>query len=255
MNSKRIGLALSGGAARCIAHLGVLEALAEMGIKPSAISGVSGGAIVGAFYANGYSPKETLKIIIETSLLKIIRPALNTGLLKMDKAEKIYAEYFKIKEIENLNIPLSIYACDINHGANVSISKGDLIKAVLASTSVPMLFKPIDYMGMQLVDGGIINNMPVETLLDCPLIFGVNVNIINPDWKIDNFYSYFQRNVDIIVTTNIKASIKSCDIFIEPPEMKNISYTDINKADEIFNIGYNYTIKIQDKFNEILKNN
>ncbi|MDQ3190525.1 MAG: patatin-like phospholipase family protein [Bacteroidota bacterium] len=251
--NKEIGLALSGGAARCIAHLGVIQALEEIGIKPAAISGVSGGAIVGAFYANGYSPLQILEIIKKTSILKALSPAFDTGILKMDKAEKVYAEYFKTKEIENLKIPLTVSACDLNKGIIVSISSGDLIKAVIASSSVPMIFKPVEFEGMKLIDGGIINNMPVDPLKNYSIIIGVNVNVINPELKIDSFYSNMQRNIDIIVTTNIKESITMCNLFIEPPEMKNIRLTDINKADEIYTIGYKYTKKNYTKIQEILE--
>ncbi len=253
--NKGIGLALSGGAARCIAHLGVIEALTEIGIKPSAISGVSGGAIVGAFIASGYSPLETLKIIKKTSILKAFTPVLNKGVFKMDKAEKIYAAYFKIREIENLDIPLSVSACDINQGVNISITSGDLIKAVMASSSIPMIFKPVYFNGMELIDGGIINNLPVEPLKDYPLIIGVNVNLINQEQKLDTFYLNTQRSIDIIVTTNIKESITLCNVFIEPPEMKKMHLTDIDKADELFTIGYDYTRKMSSKIQEIIEKN
>lgn len=251
--SKNIGLALSGGAARGIAHLGIIEALAEIGYKPSAISGVSSGAIVGSLYANGYSPRECLEIIKKTSIIKAIRPAFNIGLLHMDKAEKILSQYLQITQIEDLPIPLYISACNIINGEYITFNSGDLIKAVIASSSIPMLFKPVHYNNMQLVDGGIMNNMPVDPLKNCKFIIGANVNIIDPEIEVASFYMDVERSLDLIVTTNIKESIKACHLFIEPPRMKYIRIKDINRADEIFEIGYTYTLKMHDQIRKAIE--
>jgi NTE family protein len=254
-SNKGIAVVLSGGAARCIAQLGVMQALEEMKIPVSAISGVSGGAIVGAFLANNYSPQQTLKIIKDTSLLKIIRPAWDSaGILKMDKAEKIYSDYFKFTKFEELPFPLHISACDVNTGEYVIFSKGNLIKAVIASSSFPPVFKPYKHAGRELIDGGIVNNLPVEPVLGYEKIIGVNINIINSERDLDSLYKYFERTVDIIVTSNITASRNQCHLIIEPPEMKQTYLSDIGKADEMFAIGYDYTLSLKKKITELIKN-
>nr|MBA3901829.1 patatin-like phospholipase family protein [Bacteroidota bacterium] len=207
---------------------------------PAAISGVSGGAIVGAFYCNGYTPQEIIKLIKDTPILKVFSPSWGAGLFKMDRVEKVFEDYLKIKDFEGLKLPLFITACDINLAENIAFSEGDIIKPLLASCAVPPLFKPIAYKGRKLADGGIINNLPVEAVLGYEEILGINVNIINPDASIDSKSNYAERAVDIIVNNNIKQSIAQCTLYMEPPEMKNFSLTDIGKADEMFAVGYDY---------------
>lgn len=238
-----IALVLSGGAARCVAHLGFLQAMEEAGIKPAVISGVSGGAIVGAFYCNGYSPKQILGLVQKTSILKIFSPAWGTGFLKMDKAEKLFVDHLKIKNFEDLPIPLFITACDLNKSENIAFSKGDIIKPLVASCSIPPLFKAVNYAGRNLVDGGVLNNLPVEPVSVYKNILGINVNIINAASSIDSFAQYSERVADIIINNNIKESKKSCSLFLEPDELKYFRLTEIGKAGEIFAAGYDYAKK------------
>lgn len=252
-NKADIGLALSGGAARCIAQLGVLEAFHKMQLPISAISGVSGGAIVAAFYANNYNPREILSIVKETSFIKIMRPAFNIGLLQMKKVEKVLMEYFKINEIENLSIPTTISACNIITGEYVHFTSGNLIKAVVASCSIPLVFKPLRYNNMLLVDGGIINNMEVQSLRKHQIVFGCNVNIIDPDLEINSFALDVERNMDVVVTSNIKDSVKECDLLLEPPEIKKFRLTDIDKADELFKLGYDYALSMEAEIMKVIK--
>lgn len=240
----KIGIALSGGGARGFAHLGVLKALEEIGIQPHMISGVSAGAIGGAFYCYGFSPKETLKILSEHGILGMVSPAFSwKGLLKMDKAEKVYKKYLKDDSFEKLKIPLIIEATDIINVETMRFSKGKLIKAVIASASIPLMFDPVEYEGKMLVDGGLLNNLPAQCLKPhCNKIIAVNVNSIFKDEKIDGLLKTIERNFDIIINNNIKESIAISDIVLEPMYKKNYGIFDLNHAKEIFEMGYEYTI-------------
>jgi NTE family protein len=240
MVKEELTLVLSGGAARCIAHLGVLQALEEVNIKPGMISGVSGGAIVGAFYCQGYTPKEILEIIKETSILKTLRPTWSAGLLKLNKTESIFQKYLKIQVFEKLKIPLFVSACDVENAQNLYFSNGELIPPLLGSCSFPPLFRPVDFEGKKLADGGLLNNLPVEPVKDQQRILGVNVNIIATNTSPDSTAQYTEWVIDVIVNNNIKESIQQCQVFFEPPEMKAYHLTDIGKADELFITGYNY---------------
>ena len=159
----KLGLVLSGGGSRGIAHLGILKVLDEIGIQIDAIAGSSSGAIAGALYASGYSPDDILKIVEETSFLKLIRPAISkTGLLKMDSAEWLYTQYIKKNTFEDLRIPLTITATDLCRGKTVYFSRGELIRPLMASTCIPVMFEPISVNDKLFVDGGLLNNFPAE---------------------------------------------------------------------------------------------
>jgi NTE family protein len=240
----KIGIALSGGGARGFAHLGVLKALEEIGIKPHMISGVSAGAIGGAFYCYGYSPEETLKILSENGILGMVSPAFSwKGLLKMDKAEKIYRKHLKENSFEKLLIPLIIEATDIINVETMRFSKGELIKPVIASASIPMLFQPVEFENRLLVDGGLLNNLPAQCLKPyCDKIIAVNVNSIIKTEKVESMLKTFERTFNIIINNNIKESIAISDVVLEPLHKKIYGILDLDHAKEIFDIGYEYTL-------------
>ncbi|WP_316929017.1 patatin-like phospholipase family protein [Nitritalea halalkaliphila] len=166
MSSKAtLGIALSGGGIRGIAHLGVLQALNDYGIFPTHLSGSSAGAIVGAMYAKGFAPKEIFDIIVQTNYFKFIRPAISwTGILKMDTTEELYRKYLGEDSFESLNVKLTVAATDIQRGKVIYFNQGELIKPVMASSCIPGMFDPIQIGNKILVDGGVLNNLPVEPL-------------------------------------------------------------------------------------------
>jgi NTE family protein len=136
MEKYNLGIVLSGGGARGIAHLGVLKALEEIGVKPDVISGTSAGAIVGSFYASGHKPEEILDIVLNTTLFSSLRPALGRGFLRMDRAELIYKKHLAPATFENLKTPLYISATNIINGEAVYFNEGDLILPIMAASSI-----------------------------------------------------------------------------------------------------------------------
>ena len=140
----KIGLVLSGGGARGIAHLGVIKALQEMGVTFDQIAGTSAGAIAGALTAAGYSPDESLKLIESSSFMKHLRPAWNRmGLLRIDTVVDLYRKQIPHDSFEGLNIPLHVVAVDLNEGEQVIFDEGELIRPVLASCCLPGIFEPM----------------------------------------------------------------------------------------------------------------
>ncbi|WMJ74630.1 patatin-like phospholipase family protein [Cytophagaceae bacterium ABcell3] len=252
MTNKDFALVLSGGAARCIAQLGILQALEENNIKPAVISGVSGGSIVGAFYCNGYTPKETLQIIKETSILKALRPTWSPGLLKLSKAEEIFRKYLKAETFEALETPLFISACDVENPKNIAFSEGEIIPPLLGSCSLPPLFRAVEYNGKKLADGGIVNNLPVEPVKNYKKIIGVNVNLVKTNIPPDSLVHYTEWVIDVVVNNNIKESIKQCHLFLEPPKMKNFHLIDVMKADDMFEVGYKHANENMDKISKLI---
>lgn len=248
----KIGLALSGGGARGVAHLGVLKALLEHGIEPTMISGVSAGAIAGSLYAAGYQPDEVLEIIISTKMFRFLRPAMSrVGILKMERTDELYLKYLTGNSFEALKVPLIVSATNLNRGETVYFDRGELIKPIQASSCIPVLFEPVQINGNTYVDGGILNNLPVEPLLDtCDCIIGVHTNPYDTKQKFTSMRAVMERSLLLAVQYNVKVRIKHCDLFIEPTALKRYATFDIAKAREIFDIGYQHTLGMADQLAE-----
>jgi NTE family protein len=234
-------LVLSGGGARGLAHLGVIKALREMDVYFNSISGVSSGAIAGAFIAEGYGPDETLEIIIESRVLQLLRPVFNDGLFRMDKMEETLLRYFPHNSFEKLKIPLIVSATDINEGHTDYFSSGELVKPLLASCALPVLFEPVMINKTQLLDGGILNNFPVEPFLEDDLaLIGVHVNPWLAEERPDSAWKIMERSILLSIYGSMMMRKQHCQIFLEPDELKRFSIYDIDHAREIFKIGYQY---------------
>jgi NTE family protein len=236
------GLVLSGGGARGFAHLGVLKALKEFKVVINRIAGTSAGSIVGALYAYGYSPDEIVDIITKAGLVKSVRPAWSwTGFLKLDGFRELLKQHLPENTFEALKIPLTIAATDIQQGKIRYFSQGELITPIIASSSIPALFEPVQLQGNVYVDGGILNNLPVEPLLEsCNFIIGVHTNPINQKLDIKNFKEVTERAFMMAIGVNAGISKSKCHVVIEPPALSAYSTLDISKAKEIVDIGYRF---------------
>jgi NTE family protein len=239
----KISLALSGGGTRGIAHLGVIKALMENGIAIDKISGVSSGAILGAFISAEYHPDEVLDIILKTKLFKYLRPGIkSTGLLNLEYTSKLFHKYFKEDSFEHLRIPLTVSALSLRTGRIKYFDSGPLNLPLLASSSIPMLFNPIKINGEQYVDGGLAENLPVNPLKGLGnFIVGVHSNPINPDPGKLTVRSYIERILLITINNNAQHSLREVDFVVEPDELKRVRWSDYSKAKEIFEMGYGYT--------------
>jgi len=241
----KIGLVLSGGGTRGFAHLGVIKALSEKGIIPNIISGTSAGAIAGSLIADGHSPEEIFKQ--QTSKRFLAYTNFNffrKGLLNFKNLKKNLTEVYTVKNIEDLKIPF--YACvsNLNEGKAEYFNQGNLIDIVLASASVPFLFKPVEINGITYCDGGLIDNLPIKPLLGkCEKIICVNLIHLKHKKHFKNSKKLFARIFDVLTYHNQKTYISECDILIEPPAIYNQPYFSNKKARETFNIGYDYVMK------------
>jgi len=241
----KIGLALSGGGARGISHLGVIQALEEMGIQFSIISGTSAGAIVGSLYSYGYRPKEILEIIQHVSVFKSIRPAwLLTGVLSLDGLRDVLLSKMPENNFNKLKIPLFIAATDLKKGVIKYFDNGELVLPVMASSCVPAVFAPININGEVYVDGGVLDNLPVKPIRDhCDFLIGVSCNPISADFDVKNIRAVIERSLLMAVNTNTLNSKTKCNLLIESAGLHKISGFEIGKAQDIFEIGYEYTKK------------
>lgn len=238
----KTALILSGGGARGIAHVGVAQALWERGMRPDVISATSSGAFAGALLGYGYEPLEILKIIRDTSFYPYLRFGIGAnGLLHMRKMEDVFRRFIPENTFESLKIPLVVTATDIVSGEEVRFRSGELALPVLASCCIPGLFSPIHYNGRDLVDGGVLNNLPVEPVLDeADYIVGSHCNPFNLDKPLKRTTEIVYRSLILAMHTKTKARFTKCDLLIEPPALSRFSIFDFRKADQLFETGYTF---------------
>jgi NTE family protein len=243
------GLVLSGGGARGFAHLGVIQALNEAGIYPDIISGTSAGALVGVLYADGYSPKEILRLMNSGSRLDFMRPAMpREGLLQLNGIIKILKASLKAETFEKLKIPLIVTATDLNNGRPVYFSEGKLMDPVIASASIPVLFQPVKINDISYVDGGVLDNLPIHPIENkCDVLIGSFVNPVGYTEKISGLINIAERTFMLSMSKEILEKAKKFDIFVAPPELRNYKILDPEKAEELFKIGY---VATMDKLKE-----
>ena len=240
----KIGIALSGGAVRGLAHIGVLKALEELDIKPDIVSGVSAGSIIGSFYCAGYSPKDMEEIALKTNLNSFILPSISKkALFSLDKLESFLEKYIGKINIEDLKIPLIIAATNLNKASVEYFQNGSLIKTVKASCSIPVMFKPVKIDKYFYVDGGVMNNLPVESLREkVDFAIGVEVNpFLEEEKDFNNIISIGIRSFYLAIRSNTETSKKLCDLVIQPIELFNIPLFATWKAKEAIEIGYTFT--------------
>lgn len=262
--SKTFGLALGSGGARGVAHIGVLQALEEAGIKPDYISGCSMGSVVGACYANGMSPSEIRDIVLrlKTSDILDLTPAIisRMGLLRTKKVKELLTEYLGGVNIEDMRIPFACVATDLLSGKLVVFREGEAAKAVQASSTMPVVFRPLMYRDMLLVDGGCLCRVPVHVVkeMGADVVVAVDVlkNAAQPIDEVHNIVSMVLRVFDVMDTnqTELRRTIEGgmCDLLIEP-EMKGMSQYKVKDLDRAYEEGYALGKANIEKIRELLK--
>ena len=244
----KIGLVLSGGGARGAAHIGAIRALEEHGIFATHISGTSSGAIVGALYANDVPLMEILNFFKTIPIFRTNRYAFRKpGIIDSENFYGDLKNYFPDDDFAALKKPLYITATDIIKGTLKIFSKGQLIKPIIASASFPGVFTPTQINGSYYVDGGTLNNFPVEPLqANCDKIIGVYVNPLKKITAKDLKHSYtvVERAYKIKVAGESLKKFSVCDLVIDPEELINYGTFDMNNIDAIYELGYSATIKL-----------
>lgn len=251
----KIGIALSGGGIKGLCHAGVLKALEEQGIKPDIISGVSAGAVVGALYADGYSPDEIAKLFEDISFRQMTKFRIpDGGLFRIDAFENFIFKNMRAKTFEELNIPLRIVATNLDKGQSVVFSKGNLIDPIVASCSVPVLFTPKKINGIHYVDGGVLKNFPVSTIRDdCDKVIGINASpLVADEYKL-SLMNVASRTYHFMFKANILHDKELCDLLIEPVDMGNYDTFEVDKGREIFELGYQSTKQLLESKMKIME--
>ncbi|HOU27805.1 MAG TPA: patatin-like phospholipase family protein [Paludibacteraceae bacterium] len=251
--SNTIGICLSGGGALGFSHIGVLQALEDNGIKPAYISGSSMGAIIGVLYAQGISPKEMMKIIPKEKMNRFSRiwklPSSILGFSSMITVHELLSKYVPHNRFDHLQIPLFVCVTNLYSGEWEIKSTGDrLIDYVCASAAIPSVFEAQIIDSMHYVDGGVLNNLPVEPLLDkCDVIIGVDV-LEYPRKK------ELKKASDVVLYSILAANAEThrvrkpyCNYYISCNGASTYSIFDFHAFKELYEIGYQRTVEyIQD---------
>lgn len=236
---KRVGICLSGGGARGIAHIGVLQALESAGIFPQVVSGCSAGAMVGALYASGIPPREIYRLIENKSIYSILRMGLpDKGMMELGYFRKILQDNIVHDSFELLQKPFYVSVTNLNTGQAEIIGNGKLIEPVIASQSIPLVFKP-QKMGEHLyVDGGVLNNLPIEPIRPlCDILIGVNVNPVRYTEKVNGMRDVGYRVLNLTLMQNMESRLKQCDFVIEP-DTGDYTIFDVSRSKNIYDAGY-----------------
>lgn len=284
--SPKIGLVLSGGGAKGFAHIGVLKVLEKAGVKIDFIGGTSMGAVVGGLYASGYSATQIDSIFFNTDFDQLLQDyiprssknfyekrndelyaitlpfnkfkigipiALSKGMYNYSLLSKLTHNVRNIKDFNKLPIPFLCVATDIEKGEQVVLQKGYLAQAMLASSAFPSLFSPVEIDGKLLIDGGVVNNYPVEEIrkLGADIIIGVDVQ---DDLKDRNSLKDATRilvqitNLDMIKV--MKDKIKLTDIYIKP-EVSEYGVISFGEGAEIIKKGEAAALGVYDQIKKL----
>ncbi len=235
-----ISLALSGGAARGAYHLGVLQYIDEMNIKVKAISATSIGAIIGTSYAAGVSPQKQLEIFKSKEFRKIF--SFNfflNSVFSINSKAAILGQLMPIDKLEELSIPVYFTAVDLTSGKELYYSNGKVPEICMASSALIPMFEPVEYDGFILGDGGLINHMPIKSLLEHPYpIIGVNLHPLTTSQQQNNIFNFIKRAVYLKTYSSSQDSQNKCDIFITNNKLRNYSLFSLKHLDELFELGY-----------------
>jgi NTE family protein len=244
--NKKIGLALGGGAVLGAAHIGVLKALKELQVDIACISGTSIGAFVAAFYANGVEWEEIEKIASEIKWLDLSGISLSgLGLLSNEKMGKLIEKHLGKRDLQDAKIPLAMIATDIASGDKVIMQKGSVADAVMASTCIPGIFTPVEINGRMLVDGGVVENVPVTPLkeMGADLIISVDLNAAHKARKPSNIIEVLLRTFDFLIQSTSDLQKKKADIRIEP-DLSDYNMVEIKQAPDLILEGYHSAMKV-----------
>jgi NTE family protein len=247
-----IGLALGGGGAKGVAHIGVLKAYEEASIQIDYIAGTSIGAIVASYYAFGKS-SDDLKAIGESlnfnAVLNWSWQRMEMGAFTTDAIKKRILEDLGEVNIEDAQIPLAICTTDLLTGKSIVLREGSLTTAVCASMAIPGFFAPVEFQGMLLVDGGITQNVPVSALnaLGAGIRVAVDLNGISHYPVPKNALSVMSNAIDIAIDSQTRAQVRQADVVIS---MDLSEYSRINNRErfaELYDTGYDAAKKSLDK--------
>lgn len=238
----RLGIVLSGGGVRGLAHAGALQALQEAGLRPDAVAGTSSGAIVGALWAAGYDADDTLDFFERKSPFRFSKVSLGRpGLFDTEKIVPDFREHFPDDRFEALERPLYVTATDLVRARLEIFAGGPLIRPLVASSSVPLMFTPTEIDGTTYVDGGLMNNLPIEPLEGlCDVIVGVYASPIKTvaASSVASTISISQRAFEVAMYHAAKGKFHRCQVLLCPPDLADVPVFGTSRLRDAYEIGH-----------------
>lgn len=249
MTMPKIGLALGAGGARGFAHIGVIQALEKAGIPVDAIAGSSMGSVIGAFYASGMDTH--YMEMLATNLKRkhwIDFTVPKLGFVSGNKITDMIQLLTKKMNIEDGRIPISIVATDVEKGERVVFREGPMYKAVRGSISIPGIFVPYEYNDRLLVDGGVIDRVPISPCreLGVDLVIAVDVGLYDKEMTVKGIFDVFFQSIEIMEREILKVRMLDANIVIRP-DVGHISSTAFTQIEECIEEGRLATEKVVDQ--------
>lgn len=245
-NEMKIGLALGGGAALGAVHIGVLKALDELDITIDYIAGTSIGAFVSALYAFGKDWREIETIAENMNWTDLSALSFsNLGLLSNKKMGDLIEEYIGNVNMEDSPLPLAMIAADIVNLKKVVLTRGNVAQAVMASTCIPAVFVPVEIDGKLLVDGGLVESVPLSPLreMGADLIIAVNLNSEYSSSEPENIIDILLRTFLLTTNTTTKIQLRNVNILISP-DLSGFNFIDISQSTDLIEVGYREAMRV-----------
>jgi NTE family protein len=219
----KIALVLGGGAARGFAHVGVIRVLEQEKIPIDLIVGTSVGSLIGAIYAsdlNSFELEWTAFSLEKEHLFDFAMLSAFTamGPVKGDRLEEFMRTKIAVSNIENLKLPFAAVATDLNRGTRVILDRGSIARAVRASSAIPGVFNPVEYQGKLLVDGGVVDNIPISVARDkgADIVIAVDISENVTNFNVTNMVDVVLQSVNIMFSENVGFRKKDADVLITP---------------------------------------
>ena len=244
----RIALVLGGGAARGFAHVGVIRALEQEKIAIDMVVGTSVGGLIGAIYASDLSSfdLEWTAFQLEKDDLfdfGVMNAVTGMGFAKGDKLEAWVKSHIKTTNIENMKIPFAAVATDLNWGYKVVLDSGSVARAIRASAAIPGVFQPVQHQGKILVDGGVVDNIPISVAkakgADIVIAVDISGNVGNT--SITNLLGVSLQATNIMFALNVEQSKKNADVLITPAGIGDIGMLDFTQKKRCMQAGIETT--------------
>ena len=233
---RRIGLAVGGGAARGVAHVGVLEILEREGIRPDVIAGTSVGALIGALICAGFSAAELSFVTEHIGWSKLLRLQVpGRGLFTFERMGELMIELLGDITFADLKIPFALVATDVNTGEMVTITEGPLTPAVMASCAVPGLIEPVQVGDRLLCDGGIINNTPISTAREMGADYVIGIDIFEPHYDRHNPLGMALTAIEVLIN-RAGMGLDKADCLIKP-DLAGISFISFMRKERLLQKG------------------